>query len=462
MRAVDLEETFYFLIPARGTDGVPNALAGTPDLVAIELDASLTVTDTGITVAAHGSQTAVNVGTCICTAANGYEAGKTYGVAIDAGTSDGVSVVGEVVYEFRVRSAAETAMNLLATLHATYLVGATGNTTSVMHASFLPASVGDDEVNGEVWFWYDVSEADWLMIRVNDYTASGQLASLSLLNAAVLPQTPASGDYCFRGGVHYSDVRAVSGTTVTWSATRGLAGTALPAAAADAAGGLPISDAGGLDLDTFLGRITGNVALASVLGALADAASSGAVGTNTVVQSLKQLINTLEGTPGIPTWPAAAAPGNAVSIAEAVRSIYDQIGVAGAGLTAADDAVITALGTHDTAIKALLPTALTAGGNMKADALAMNGSTTAAARLALSGVSIITGTAATGTLSTTVATSNLTGYTDDQLIGRIIIFTSGPADGEATDITDYAETAGRLTFTALTLAPENGNTFVIL
>lgn len=33
------------------------------------------------------------------------------------------------------------------------------------------------------------------------------------------------------------------------SATRGLAGTALPAAAADAAGGLPVSDAGGLDLD---------------------------------------------------------------------------------------------------------------------------------------------------------------------------------------------------------------------
>lgn len=34
-----------------------------------------------------------------------------------------------------------------------------------------------------------------------------------------------------------------------YSATRGLTGTALPAAAADAAGGLPISDAGGLDLD---------------------------------------------------------------------------------------------------------------------------------------------------------------------------------------------------------------------
>lgn len=36
-----------------------------------------------------------------------------------------------------------------------------------------------------------------------------------------------------------------------YSATRGLSGTALPAAAADAAGGLPISDAGGLDLDAL-------------------------------------------------------------------------------------------------------------------------------------------------------------------------------------------------------------------
>jgi len=38
-----------------------------------------------------------------------------------------------------------------------------------------------------------------------------------------------------------------------YSVTRGLAGTALPAAAADAAGGLPISDAGGLDLDAQIG-----------------------------------------------------------------------------------------------------------------------------------------------------------------------------------------------------------------
>ena len=75
---------------------------------------------------------------------------------------------------------------------------------------------------------------------------------------------------------------------------------------------------------------------------------------------------------------------------------------------------------------------------------------------------IIYGAAATGTLSITQCTSDLTGYTADQLIGRVIIFTSGPADGEATDITDYASAGGLITFTALTLAPENNDTFKIV
>jgi len=44
-----------------------------------------------------------------------------------------------------------------------------------------------------------------------------------------------------------------------YSAERGLAGTALPAAAADAAGGLPISDAGGLDLDAISTAIVGTL-----------------------------------------------------------------------------------------------------------------------------------------------------------------------------------------------------------
>jgi len=57
-------------------------------------------------------------------------------------------------------------------------------------------------------------------------------------------------------------------TIYTCSATRGLAGTALPAAAADAAGGIPISDAGGLDLDVKLANT--NEITAARMGALTD------------------------------------------------------------------------------------------------------------------------------------------------------------------------------------------------
>lgn len=44
-----------------------------------------------------------------------------------------------------------------------------------------------------------------------------------------------------------------------YSATRGLAGTALPAAAADAAGGLPISDAGGQDFDSIISTLVTDI-----------------------------------------------------------------------------------------------------------------------------------------------------------------------------------------------------------
>jgi hypothetical protein len=61
-------------------------------------------------------------------------------------------------------------------------------------------------------------------------------------------------------------------TIYTCSATRGLAGTALPNAAADGAGGLPISDAGGLDLDTYIKRL--EAAFTSTIAGYLDAAIS--------------------------------------------------------------------------------------------------------------------------------------------------------------------------------------------
>ena len=182
------------------------------------------------------------------------------------------------------------------------------------------------------------------------------------------------------GGVDWANV-GTPGSTVGLSATtvatvttatnvttvNGLAANVITAAATNA------------DFSTEV-----NAAVLAVLGALADAAADGAVtATDTLMAYTKQLINTLEGAPGMPTWPAAVAPGNGVSIAEALRYLYDQVGIAGAALTAADDAVITAVAAvqADTDnIQTRLPAALV-GGRMDSSvgAMAANVLTAAAA-----------------------------------------------------------------------------------
>lgn len=75
---------------------------------------------------------------------------------------------------------------------------------------------------------------------------------------------------------------------------------------------------------------------------------------------------------------------------------------------------------------------------------------------------IITGVCQTGTLSVTACTTDLTGYLDDQLIRGVIIFTSGAAEGERAQITDYAQTNGLVTYATIQQAPANGDTFKIV
>jgi len=75
---------------------------------------------------------------------------------------------------------------------------------------------------------------------------------------------------------------------------------------------------------------------------------------------------------------------------------------------------------------------------------------------------IIFASAETGTLSTTQCTSDLSGFVNDELIGRTIVFTGGDADGQASDITDYASASGLVTFTAIPTLPANNDTFKIV
>jgi hypothetical protein len=91
----------------------------------------------------------------------------------------------------------------------------------------------------------------------------------------------------------------------------------------------------------------------------------------------------------------------------------------------------------------------------------ISGTAAAADNLEASATGIITGTAVTGTLNTTTATTSLSSYSADQLIGRTIIVLTGNAAGEASDITDSAAD-GTLTFTAMTVAMANSDSFCIV
>ena len=59
---------------------------------------------------------------------------------------------------------------------------------------------------------------------------------------------------------------------------------------------------------------------------------------------------------------------------------------------------------------------------------------------------------------------DITEATADHYNGRIVIFTSGVLAGQATDITDYAAVGGigQFTVTAMTEAPANNDTFIIV
>jgi hypothetical protein len=118
----------------------------------------------------------------------------------------------------------------------------------------------------------------------------------------------------------------------------------------------------------------------------------------------------------------------------------------GTTIPAAIDAVDNYIDTEIAAIKAVTD-ALTAA---------------AAAKLALSAGTIVSAAAAAGTLSTTEMTTNLTEATDDHYNGRIIIWTSGVLQNQATDITDYDGATKKLVYTAVTEAPTAADTFIIV
>jgi len=132
MRDITLAETIYPKFTTRAfASGIPTVLAGSPVISAYENDSATQIT-AGITLGVdHDSVIGLNMITVVATGANGFEAGKEYQLVITTGTVGGVSVVGEIVYEFTVdSSAALKAVDLLNDVAATDIVSAGAITTS--------------------------------------------------------------------------------------------------------------------------------------------------------------------------------------------------------------------------------------------------------------------------------------------------------------------------------------------
>ena len=126
----------------------------------------------------------------------------------------------------------------------------------------------------------------------------------------------------------------------------------------------------------------------------------------------------------------------------AIEAQTDDIGVAGAGLTAI--------------------TGVTLAADQAVNVTKISGSATAADNLEASALGIVPSSVNDAAATATAFISALTEATDDHYNGRIIVFTSGAVAGQATDITDYAGATKTITMTALTEAPANGVTFVIV
>lgn len=103
----------------------------------------------------------------------------------------------------------------------------------------------------------------------------------------------------------------------------------------------------------------------------------------------------------------------------------------------------------------------TVAGNVDSNVQTIGDSATAGANFKAAMDSVVTATAITGTLTTTQMTTDLTETTDNHYFGRLITFKTGNLAGQQTDCTGYNGTTKLLSFTELTEAPANNDTFVI-
>jgi hypothetical protein len=505
---VPLGDTYYFLFTTRQySDGAPTTLSGTPALSVYE-ENNLTQIITGVAVSAdYDTVTGLNECSIVASGANGYEAGKYYSVVITTGTVGGTSVVGEVIGHFRVMPAEDAGAgikdvnvtHLGDTLQTAGDVG--GDVAAILVDTGTTLDTKLDDIQGATFSSAtdsleairDRGDAAWTGSPITSDSGTAQAGSATTITlrngapAAVANQLNGQVIY-ISSGTGAGQSRAIKSydvTTPTAPVATVISNWAInpdatsvyeiypdeiteitPAPTADA-----IADAvwdenttGHTQASTFGEQVKNDIDAI-----LTDTSSTLDGKLNTAQADL----DILTGSDGVTLATAQAnyAPATAAALTtvegkvDTVDTVVDGIqtdlsnatdglGALSADIAAVQTDVTTLTGTDGATLATSQPN------YAPATAAAL---TTVDTNIDNLNLGIIYGTSVTGTLSTTVSTTDLTGYLDNELIGRVIIWTGGTADGQAAEITGYSATGGTVTYgDGITTAPANTDPFKIV
>lgn len=241
-------------------------------------------------------------------------------------------------------------------------------------------------------------------------------------------------------------------------------GTTIPGVLGTPAGADMSADIAAVKADTAAILTDTGTTLPSTLSGLATSSALATVDTN-VDAILVDTGTTIPGVLGTPAGADLATDIAAVKTDSAAILVDTGTTIPGVLGTPAGADMSTDIAAIDTVVDAILVDTGTSGvvvtGTPDVNVAQISGSSTAADNLEASALGIVSGSCE-GTPTTTVIQTDLAEATDDHYIGRVIVFTSGDAAGEAADITDYTGSSGTVTVTALTTAPSASDTFVIV
>ncbi len=447
MRDITLEDTFEFGFSTRAfATGIPTVLAGTPAL-SVKEGGNDTLITAGVSVDVDTGSPAVvglNEGTIVATAANGYEAGKSYYVYISTGTVGGVSVVGEVVHEFTIAASA--------------------------------AAV--DLANGTDGLGALKAETALIVADTGELQADDTPTAIAAVQA-VVDKIPLSDGAVSWNATALGAINAECDTAVAALATTADLLDKLGAVDEAAAAGDPSATESVMQyVKQIVNVLTGSAGIVSILPAAAPASG---VSLAEMIRAIYDDSNELQG-----DWvdagrldtildaiPTATMRGTDSAALASVATEGRLSELDAANLPADVDNILTDTGTTipgtittlqaDTDdIQTRLPAAL-AGGLMSSDLTAVSTSTAAADNLKAHALETLSVTFTTSGGSATTAVLNLVdgaaaSTTNDVYVGRILIFNAGTLDHQVTEITAYVGATKTATITAITTAPTSAHT----